>query len=446
MKSPSELRQIDGEDDLSNNGSSRIRIRQKRTHVSICRAGFFNMNSEKRDIVIIGGGIIGLGTAMALAERFPRYSVTILEKEAQLASHQTGHNSGVIHAGIYYKPGTYKARLCVSGVRLLTKFCEESGVPYDRCGKLITATSQNELPRLWNLYERGTANGIPGLEVISAERAREIEPHVATVKALYSPNTAIVDFAEVCNAMALKLVSRGIEILKGTRANSIRKSDGQLYVETGRGAVAARYLICCGGLQSDRLARMMGIEPEVRVIPFRGEYYSLQPGQTLVRGLIYPVPDPEFPFLGVHFTRRIRGGYEAGPNAVLALARQGYRKTDICPVDLWEMARFPGFWAMGRRYWRMAVYEYYRSFSRRAFVRALQKLVPALEDKNLAPGGSGVRAQCVRRNGTMVDDFLILEAPNAIHVLNAPSPAATASLAIGAHIADLAGKSFGLES
>ena len=403
------------------------------------------MNAGEKDIAILGGGIVGLGTALALAERYPRYSIIILEKEAQLASHQTGHNSGVIHAGIYYKPGSYKAKLCVSGVRRLIQFCEENEIPYDCCGKLITATSQNEVPRLTSLFERGTANRIPGLEMIGAERAREIEPHVATVKALYSPGTAIVDFAEVCRAMARKLASRGVAILTETRAHSIRKSDGRLYIETVRGEVETRNLISCCGLQSDRVARMMGIEPEVCVIPFRGEYYTLRPGRALVRGLIYPVPDPEFPFLGVHFTKRIRGGYEAGPNAVLALARQGYRKSDICPVDLWEMARFAGFWRMGRRYWRTAVYEYYRSFSRRAFLRALRKLVPALENKDLAAGGSGVRAQCVRRDGTMVDDFLIMEAPNAIHVLNAPSPAATASLAIGTHVADLAGKSFGLE-
>ena len=403
------------------------------------------MSPETKTVAIIGGGIVGLGTAMALIERFPRCSVTILEKEAQLASHQTGHNSGVIHAGTYYKPGSYKARLCVSGVRLLTRFCEENGVPYERCGKLIAAVTPEELPRLENLYQRGAANGIEGLQMIRAEQAREIEPHVAAVKALYSPRTAIVDFGEVCQAMAAKLASSGVEILTKARADSIRRSGGLLHIETSRGTVAACNLISCGGLQSDRIARLMGVEPEVRVIPFRGEYYNLRAGQHLVRGLIYPVPDPEFPFLGVHFTKRIREGYEAGPNAVLALARQGYRKTDVCPVDLWDMARFPGFWAMGRRYWRMAVFEYYRSFSRRAFLRALQRLVPDLKDEDLTPGGSGVRAQCVRRDGTMVDDFLIVEAPNAIHVLNAPSPAATASLAIGGHIADLAGKSFGLE-
>ena len=403
------------------------------------------MNAGEKDIAILGGGIIGLGTALALAERYPRHSVVILEKEAQIASHQTGHNSGVIHAGIYYKPGSHKAKLCVSGVRRLTQFCEENGVQYDRCGKLITATCPDEIPRLRNLFERGTANGIPGLEIIGADRAREIEPHVAAVQALYSPGTAIVDFAEVCKAMALRLASCGVTILTATRANSIRRSNGRLYIETGSGTIEARNLISCCGLQSDRVARMMGIEPQVRVIPFRGEYYTLRPGQKLVRGLIYPVPDPEFPFLGVHFTKRIKGGYEAGPNAVLALARQGYRKSDICPEDLWDLARFAGFWRMGRRYWRTAVYEYYRSFSRRAFLHALRKLVPALEDRDLAAGGSGVRAQCVRPDGTMVDDFLILEAPNAVHVLNAPSPAATASLAIGTYISDLAGKSFGLE-
>jgi L-2-hydroxyglutarate oxidase LhgO len=403
------------------------------------------MHSSRKDIAIIGGGIVGLGTALALTERFPRQSVVILEKEAMLASHQTGHNSGVIHAGIYYRPGSHKARLCVSGARMMTEFCDANGVRYERCGKLIVATSEQELPRLLALYERGIANGIQGLELISAERAREIEPHVSAIKAVYSPSTAIVDFLEVSNAMAARLADRGVDIVREAHVRSIRRRDGLVQVEAGRISVAASHLIGCGGLQSDKIARLMGIEPELRIIPFRGEYYNLRPGCRLVRGLIYPVPDPQFPFLGVHFTKRRSGSYEAGPNAVLAFAREGYRKTDVSARDVLEMVAYTGFWAMARRYWRIGLYEYYRSFSRATFLRALQKLVPELQADDLEPGGSGVRAQAVKRDGSMVDDFEILGTADAIHVLNAPSPAATASLAIGAHIAELAAASFGLK-
>ena len=404
------------------------------------------MDSGKKDIAIVGGGIVGLATAMVLTERFPRCSVAILEKESRLANHQTGHNSGVIHAGIYYKPGSYKAKLCVAGVRRMTAFCEENGVAFERCGKLIVATREDELPRLQDLFERGTANGIAGLEMVPAERAREIEPAVAALRALYSPNTAIVDFLEVANAMAACLLRRGVEIICQARVQGISNKDGLLHIETGRITLKAQNLISCAGLYSDEIARLMGIEPGIMVIPFRGEYYNLQPQCRLVRGLIYPAPDPEFPFLGVHFTKQIRGPYEAGPNAVLALSREGYRKSDVNIADVWKMLTFPGFWTMGLRYWRMGFYEYYRSFSRKAFLRALQKLVPGLQDEDMAPGGSGVRAQCVRRDGTMVDDFQIIEAPHAIHVLNAPSPAATAALAIGEHIVGLASRSFDLKA
>jgi L-2-hydroxyglutarate oxidase LhgO len=269
---------------------------------------------------------------------------------------------------------------------------------------------------------------------------------VSALRALYSPNTAIVDFLEVANAMAARLVGRGVEILCETGVQQISYKDGYIHIEAGRFSLKARNLISCAGLYSDEVARLMGIEPGVRVIPFRGEYYNLRPECRLVRGLIYPVPDPEFPFLGVHFTKRIRGLYEAGPNAVLALAREGYRKSDVDMGEVWKMLTFPGFWAMGLRYWRMGFYEYYRSFSRKAFLRALQRLVPALQDEDMVPGGSGVRAQCVRRDGTMVDDFQIMEAPHAIHVLNAPSPAATAALSIGEHVAGLASRSFDLKT
>jgi (S)-2-hydroxyglutarate dehydrogenase len=403
------------------------------------------MSAEKHEIAIVGGGIVGLGTALALAEQFPRYSGVVIEKEPELASHQTGHNSGAIHAGTSYKPGSFKAKLCVSGVRLLTDFCEANSIPYERCGKLIVATSAVEHPRLQGLYERGTANGIQGLELIGPERAREIEPHAAAGRALYSPNTAIVDYAKITNAMAARFAERGGRIIKQARVHAIRRSDGFLYLETSRGTVCARNLINCGGLFSDEVARLMGLRPDVQIIPFRGEYYTLLPSCRLVRGLIYPVPDPEFPFLGVHFTKRIQGDYEAGPNAVLAFAREGYRFTQVRWGDLLQMFTFPGFWVMAAKYWRVEIYELYRSLSRAAFLRALQKLVPELEDRDLAPGGSGVRAQAVSRKGALVDDFQIIEAPNAIHVLNAPSPAATASIAIGRHIANLASNAFGLK-
>jgi len=402
------------------------------------------MNTEKYEIAVVGAGIVGLGTALALAERYPHLSLVILEKESRVAGHQTSHNSGVIHAGIYYRPGSYKAKLCVEGVRLLKDFCQENGVRYDLCGKVIVAAGGDERQRLQALYERGKANGIAGLEMIGPERLREIEPHARAVQALYSPGTAIVDFSAVAAAMAKKLTDRGVRIQTGSRVRAIHRRDGLLHLEAGISPVTARNLISCGGLYSDCIARMMGLNPGITIIPFRGEYFTLRPECKLVRGLIYPVPDPQFPFLGVHFTKKISGGFEAGPNAVLAFAREGYGKWNIHWGELGRMLAYRGFWAMGRRYWRMGFYEYYRSFSRSAFLVALQKLVPELQGQDMAPGGSGVRAQAVTSSGSLVDDFQIVEAPNAIHVLNAPSPAATASLAIGRHIANLAGSAFGL--
>lgn len=402
-------------------------------------------NAGTFDIAIIGGGIVGLGTALALTEQFPGRSLAVLEKESALASHQTGHNSGVMHAGIYYKTGSAKAKLCVEGVRLLTEFCQASGVAYDRCGKIIVAATEQELPRLQELYERGTANGVPGLEIIGPERARELEPHAHAVRALYSPNTAIIDYGEVAAAMAAKLCERGAQIFKLARVRAIRREAGLIHLDTGATSHTTRNLINCGGLYADRIARLMGIDPKVIVVPFRGEYYSLRSGCNMVRALIYPVPNPQFPFLGVHFTKRIHGGYEAGPNAVLAFAREGYRMRDIHPRDLFEMFTYVGFWRMGWKYWRTEVYELYRSLSRRAFLRALQRLVPDLQDADLEPGGSGVRAQTITPAGALVDDFQIVEAPGAIHVLNAPSPAATASIAIGRHIASRAAAAFGLK-
>jgi L-2-hydroxyglutarate oxidase LhgO len=396
------------------------------------------------DICIIGAGIVGLATALALSERFPGRTICVVEKEPRVGAHQTGHNSGVVHAGIYYKPGSFKARLCVEGARLLREFCEARGVRYESCGKVIVATNDAEVPRLLALHDRGVANGAEGLKLVGAGQLREIEPHARAVRALLSPKTAIVDYAEVARAMAAEIERRGVDVTTGAKVLGIARVNGRLVIETSRGTVLALGLINCAGLHADMVARLMGIRVDVRIVPFRGEYYELRPDSPLVRGLIYPVPDPAFPFLGVHFTRRIGGGIEAGPNAVLAFAREGYRRRDVNPREVLAALGWAGCWSLGRKQWRMGLHEMYRSFSKRAFVRALRKLVPEIGERDLVPGGAGVRAQAVARNGALVDDFSIVEAPGAIHVLNAPSPAATASIAIGRHIASLAEASFGL--
>lgn len=328
---------------------------------------------------------------------------------------------------------------------MLTEFCEANAVPYQRCGKVIIGTDDTDLARLAALFERGKANGVAGLELIGSERLREIEPHARGIRALHCPTTAIVDFRRVAEAMAAQLVRSGVLIRRADPVVCVRRSGGALVLETRNGSpVEAGSLINCAGLHSDSVARMTGVAPDVRIIPFRGEYYVVRRDRSLVHALIYPVPDPSFPFLGVHFTRRITGEIEAGPNAVLAFAREGYRKRDVQVAESLGMLAYRGFWAMGSRYWRMGLEEMYRSFSRRSFVRALQRLVPDLSDEDVTPGGSGVRAQAVAPDGTLVDDFRIVETPDALHVLNAPSPAATASLAIGRHIAGIAMRSFGL--
>jgi (S)-2-hydroxyglutarate dehydrogenase len=399
------------------------------------------------DIAIIGGGIIGLATARALLERTPSLTLALCEKEAELGTHQTGHNSGVIHSGIYYKPGSFKARLCVEGARLMVQFCEAHSIKYDRCGKVIVATAEDERPRLQTLYERGVANGVPGVAMIDAARVREIEPHVRAVAGIHSPNTAIVDYREVTAALARDLIARGVTIEQSFPVSAItRIRGGGVAVSTEHHTITARRIVNCAGLYSDVVARLAGAAPDVQIIPFRGEYYFLRPErESLVRGLIYPVPDPEFPFLGVHFTRTIHGEVEAGPNAVLAFAREGYRFWRVRPRELAGTLGFPGFWAMARRYWRVGAYEMRRSLSKKKFVESLQRLVPDLKAEDIAPGGAGVRAQAVRSDGTLLDDFSIVSSPDAIHVLNAPSPAATASLAIGRHIASLAAETFGLQ-
>jgi (S)-2-hydroxyglutarate dehydrogenase len=408
-------------------------------------AGILPAVSQTSDITIIGGGILGLATAMALTERYPRARLSILDKEPKIAAHQTGHNSGVIHSGIYYKPGSLKAKLCVEGARLMKAFCTEHGIHWEPCGKLIVATDDNELGRLQNIYERGQANGLSGLKILEAEEVRGLEPHCQAVRAIVVPETGIVDYIQVAGKMGELLEKRGVEIMTGAGVTAIRRPSGQgLVLETPRGAVATRFLVNCAGLYSDEVARLMGIQPEVRIIPFRGEYYMLRPDRrSLVRNLIYPVPDPEFPFLGVHFTRTVHGDVEAGPNAVLAFAREGYTLGTIRPGEVLGMLGYRGFWSMAGRYWKMGAYEMYRSASKAAFVRSLQKLVPDIRAADIARGGAGVRAQAVAPTGALVDDFKISVTEGAVHVVNAPSPAATASLAIGRHIAGLAGDTFG---
>jgi (S)-2-hydroxyglutarate dehydrogenase len=406
--------------------------------------------ASQYDVTIIGGGIVGLATALKIGEAHPRVKLLILEKESDLARHQTGHNSGVIHSGLYYRPGSVKARSCVAGRKALMEFCDRNGVPYEICGKVVVATSAEELPRLEDLYRRGVANGLEGLEIIGPERLREIEPHAAGIKALYVPQTGIIEYKTVASAYAEKIRANGGDIRTSHRVVGVLDRDGKLVAQTSMGDYRTKYLINCCGLQSDLMAKMMRGDrapggDEHRIIPFRGEYYKLAPQRHyLVRNLIYPVPDPAFPFLGVHFTRMANGGVEAGPNAVLAYAREGYRHTNISLGDLWQTVSFKGFWAMAGKYWRTGFGELHRSLSKAAFVTALQKLLPAIRKSDLIAGGSGVRAQAVSASGALVDDFVIQQNRHSIHVLNAPSPGATASLAIGKSIAEMAAKSFNL--
>lgn len=401
--------------------------------------------SDQFDLTIIGGGIIGLATALTLVQRHPSWKLAVLEKEDHLAAHQTGHNSGVIHSGIYYKPGSLKAQTCVAGAKALIAFCEKHDIPYERCGKVVVATSADELPRLEELYRRGTANGVEGLEVIGPERLRELEPHATGVKALYVPVTGIIDFPRVAHMYARLVQENGGVLRTRHQVQKILHREGGLVLETSQGVVQSKFLINCGGLFCDRIARMAGARIDVQIVPFRGEYYTIAPHRrSLVKNLIYPVPDPALPFLGVHFTRTIDGVVEAGPNAVLAFAREGYRKTDFIPYDLKETLAFPGFWRMARKYWKTGVGEMYRSYSKSAFLKALQRLLPDLREQDLQPGGSGVRAQAIATSGALVDDFVILPLGNALHILNAPSPGATSSLAIGQYIAEKAQQAFGL--
>ncbi|PKB71610.1 MAG: hydroxyglutarate oxidase [SAR202 cluster bacterium Io17-Chloro-G6] len=401
------------------------------------------MESGQYDIAIIGGGILGLSTAMQLAGRAPHWRVAVLEKEEELATHQTGHNSGVMHSGIYYRPGSHKAQFCVAGLNNLVNFCDENEIEYEQCGKVIIAIEESELGRLQDLYDRGTANGVPDLEMVGPERLKEIEPHVTGIKALWAPHTGIVDFTKVAAAYANKFQQAGGDIFAGAAVRKITRSTGSVALETNKGTLQAENLINCAGLYADRVAAMTGENVPVRIIPFRGEYYTLQPeSHHLVSGLIYPVPDPQFPFLGVHFTRNIKGHVEAGPNAVLALRREGYRKRDFDLGDNLGNLAYPGFWKMAMKYWKIGMGEVYRSYNKRVFLRDLQRLLPEIKDSDLSGGGSGVRAQAVARDGSLLDDFSIIQGQDTIHVLNAPSPGATSSLAIGEHIAGLAVENF----
>ena len=396
------------------------------------------------DIVIVGGGIVGLATAMALSRR-EALSLILVEAEEKLASHQTGHNSGVIHSGLYYKPGSSKARNCVEGREAMYRFCSEHGIAHEACGKIVVATSEEELPALTKLQERGTANGLENIRQLTAEELQEYEPHTAGLAGLHVPQTGIVDYVQVAGKFAELASMAGAEIRKDCRFKGARHETGGIVVETTAGALHCRYLINCAGLQCDRVARMCGWKPGIKIIPFRGDYYELAPDRTaLVRHLIYPVPDPKFPFLGVHFTRMIHGGVEAGPNAVLAMAREGYGKWSLSLRDLGETLAFRGFWRMGLRHWRMGLGEIYRSLSKRAFVTALRRLLPELQLADVVAAGAGIRAQAVKPNGELVDDFHIEQDNRMIHVLNAPSPAATASISIGKTIAEMAHKQFEL--
>ena len=396
------------------------------------------MPDRETDLLIIGAGIVGLATALEVTRRLPGMRILVAEKEDRVAAHQTGHNSGVIHSGLYYKTGSLKARNCVAGAASMKRFCREHGIPYEECGKLVVATSDEEVPRLLALHERGNANGVPGLRMMERDEFREIEPHCDGLRALQVPSTGIVDYTTVAQKYAELIREAGGEIVFGAKVLSLRADSDANIIETQAGTIRARYVINCAGLYSDTIARMAGVETNLEIIPFRGEYYEVRPERRdLIRNLIYPVPDPRFPFLGVHFTRRVNGSVEAGPNALLAFRREGYTGAAPDLTEAVETLRFPGFWKMAQKYWRKGMAEQYRAWVRSAFAKALQKMVPELQESDLAPGGSGVRAQAVDANGNLLDDFHFVHSGRMIHVCNVPSPAATASLEIGREIVDM---------
>jgi (S)-2-hydroxyglutarate dehydrogenase len=409
------------------------------------------MASNLYDIAIIGGGIVGMATAMALVTQprpanQPPLKLVILEAENKLAAHQTGNNSGVIHSGLYYKPGSLKAKNCVEGREAMYRFASEHGIAHDNCGKLVVATSKEEIPSLDKLEERGHANGLVGLRRLnSLAELREYEPHVNGIAGIHVPQTGIIDYKQVTATYAKIVSEAGGEIRLNSKVNRIQRNSDEIVLDTVSGEVHARNLINCAGLQSDRVARMAGVDPKLQIIPFRGEYYELvHDRENLVKNLIYPVPDARFPFLGVHFTRMVHGGIEAGPNAVLAFKREGYSHWSFSASDVFSYFLYSGFWVMSVKYWKMGFGEFYRSFNKRAFVKALQRLLPDLRMEDVHPSGAGVRAQALEPNGQMVDDFRIVESEHMVHVLNAPSPAATASISIGRSIAQMANKNFGI--
>jgi L-2-hydroxyglutarate oxidase len=382
-------------------------------------------------VAIVGGGIVGLATAYQLTRQFPGRSVIVLEKEAELATHQTGRNSGVLHSGIYYKPGSLKAINCRAGKKAMEEFCADEGIPHELCGKVVVALNDAELPALERIFERGVANGVK-CAIIGPDRLRDLEPHVAGIRAIHVPETGIVDYPRVCQRLAERIREREGQVLTRAKVFGLRHVGDGVIVESSVGEVEADQVVNSAGLYCDRVAALGGEKPQARIVPFRGEYFALKPAaQHLCRNLIYPVPDPSFPFLGVHFTRMIAGGVECGPNAVLAFAREGYHKTDVNLGELAETLTYSGFVKMAWKHWRMGLGEMWRSCSKAAFVRALQRLVPAIQAEHLEPAPAGVRAQAVQRDGSLVDDFLFGEGERIVNVLNAPSPAATASLNIG---------------
>ena len=397
------------------------------------------MTTPVYDVAVIGGGIVGMATAREFLLRDPHLSLVVLEAEERPAAHQTGNNSGVIHSGLYYKPGSLKARYCVEGREAMYRFCGEHGIAHERCGKVVVATRPEHLPALQELERRGRANGLQGLRTLTKEELREHEPHVAGIAGLHVPETGIVDYPQVTRKLADLIVAAGGSVRLSSCVRACRRSSAELTLETTQGAVGCRLLVNCAGLQSDRVAVLCGVRPGVQIVPFRGEYYELTPARRhLARNLIYPVPDARFPFLGVHFTRMIHGGVEAGPNAVLALKREGYRWSKFSLRDVLGMAGYGGFWRMVSRYWKTGLGELHRSLSKSAFLHALRELIPELKTEDIHPAGAGVRAQALAPDGSLVDDFRIVTAERMVHVLNAPSPAATASLCIARGIVDQA--------
>jgi L-2-hydroxyglutarate oxidase len=395
------------------------------------------------DVIVIGGGIVGLATALQIQKSNPNLKLLLIEKESALAKHQTGNNSGVIHSGLYYKPGSLKATNCINGYHMLLDFCKENDIPFDLCGKIVVASEENEIPLLNNLITRGEQNGLKNLKRLTKEQLKEYEPHVTGLEGLFVPQTGIVDYVKVALKYGELIQRSGGEIKLNERVLTIQKEGDKSVVITQKQSYSGKLIINCAGLYSDKVARMTVPTVNVKIIPFRGEYFKLKPEKEyLVKNLIYPVPDPNFPFLGVHFTRMAKGGVEAGPNAVLAFAREGYKKSTINLSELAESLAWPGFQKVAKKYWRTGMGEMYRSFSKAAFTKALQKLIPEIQESDLVEGGAGVRAQACDRDGGLVDDFLILEDQHVINVCNAPSPAATSSLSIGETVSRLALKRF----